>query len=98
MDFSLTPMQQEIQGAVRALAAKFDDDYWADLDARHEFPWDFYKAFADAGWLGIAIPEQYGGGGLGISEAALLLQEVAGSGAAMNGCSAMHLSIFGINI
>jgi acyl-CoA dehydrogenase len=98
MDFSLTPEQQEIQGAVRELAAKFDDEYWAARDARHEFPWDFYKAFADAGWLGIAIPEQYGGGGLGIAEAALLLQEVASSGAAMNGCSAMHLSIFGINI
>ena len=50
----------------------------------HEFPWDFYKAFADAGWLGIAIPEEYGGSGLGILEASLLLEEVAASGAGMN--------------
>jgi acyl-CoA dehydrogenase len=98
MDFMLSDEQVQIRHAVRELAAKFDDEYWSARDEAHEFPWEFYRTFADAGWLGIAIPEEYGGGGLGILEAGLLLQEVAASGAAMNGCSAMHLSIFGINV
>ncbi len=97
MDFELTDDQLAIRAAVRELAARFDDDYWRERDRRHEFPWDFYRAFADAGWLGIAVPEAYGGSGLGISEAAILLEEVAASGAAMNGCSSMHLTIFGMN-
>src|SRR5205823_1563234 len=92
-----TPDQQDIRAAVSALASRFDDEYWAERDERHEFPWEFYNAFAEGGWLGIAIPEQYGGSGLGISEASVLLEEVAASGAAMNGCSAMHLTIFGLN-
>lgn len=98
MNFELTETQREVQRAVRALAGQFSDEYWRERDSKHEFPWDFYNAFAEAGWLGIAIPEAYGGSGLGISEAALLLQEVAASGAAMNGCSPMHLSIFGVNV
>lgn len=97
MDFRLNDDQEALREGVRALAAKFDDDYWARCDADHEFPWDFYNAFAEGGWLGIAIPEEYGGGGLGITEAALLLEEVAASGAGMNGCSTMHLTIFGLN-
>ncbi len=97
MDFALTDEQERLRAAVRELAAAFTDDYWAACDERGEFPWEFYNAFAAGGWLGIAIPEQYGGGGLGILEAALLLEEVAASGAGMNGCSAMHLTIFGLN-
>lgn len=97
MHFELTPDQQALRAGARELARSFPDEYWADRDARGEFPWDFYNAFAEGGWLGIAIPEQYGGGGLGISEAALLLEEIAASGAGMNGCSTMHLSIFGLN-
>ena len=68
-----------------------------EKDAAHEFPWEFYQAFADGGWLGITIPEEYGGHGLGITEASLLLEEVAASGAGMNGASSMHLSIFGMH-
>lgn len=98
MHFDLTTEQSEIQLAVRKLAGTFSDDYWLEHDQNHEFPWDFYKAFAEGGWLGIAIPEEFGGGGLGITEASLLLEEVAASGAAMNGCSAMHLTIFGMNV
>jgi acyl-CoA dehydrogenase len=94
---SLDDNRRELQAAVRELAARFDDDYWSELDAGHEFPWDFYNAFADAGWLGIAIPEKYGGSGLGIFEASIMLEEIAASGAAMNGCSALHLTIFGLN-
>ncbi|MFP5021737.1 acyl-CoA dehydrogenase family protein [Pseudonocardia phyllosphaerae] len=97
MDFALTTEQEDIRKAVRALAARFDDEYWAEHDQAVRFPEEFYDAFADAGWLGIAVPETYGGGGLGVLEAALLLEEVAASGAGMNGCSTMHLTIFGLN-
>ena len=86
-----------LREAVRELASRFDDSYWASHDEELRFPSEFYRAFADAGWLGIAIPERWGGGGLGISEAGLVLQEVAASGAAMNGCSAIHATIFGIH-
>jgi acyl-CoA dehydrogenase len=97
MDFELTEDQESLRRAVRDLASRFPDSYWAERDARHEFPWEFYEAFAQAGWLGIAIPEEYGGAGQGILEAALLLEEVAASGAGMNGASSMHLTIFGLN-
>lgn len=97
MHFDLTEDQRTIRSAVRELAAKFDDRYWADKDAAHEFPTEFYNAFAEGGWFGITTPEEYGGQGLGITEASLLLEEVAASGAGMNGASSMHLSIFGMH-
>ena len=86
-----------LREGVRRICADFPDEYWREREAAHEFPWAFYKALADAGWVGIAIPEEYGGGGAGITEASIVLEEVAASGAAMNGCSAIHLSIFGMN-
>jgi acyl-CoA dehydrogenase len=97
MNFSETEEHVEIRAAVRQLCRDFGDDYWRDRDEQHRFPWDFYEAMANGGWVGIAIPAEYGGGGRGISEASLVLEEVAASGAAMNGCSALHLSIFGMN-
>ena len=97
MDFELTQEQVSLCAGARELARTFGDHYWARCDDKHEFPWAFYDAFAKAGWLGIAIPEQYGGGGQGIFEAALLLEQIASSGAGMNGCSTMHLTIFGLN-
>jgi acyl-CoA dehydrogenase len=95
--FDLTPDQETIRAAVRELASKFDDQYWMDKDDAHEFPTEFYKAFAEGGWLGITIPEEYGGAGMGITEASILLEEVAGSGGGMNAASSMHLSIFGMH-
>jgi acyl-CoA dehydrogenase len=97
VDFALSEAQQAIRDQARALAGRFDDAYWRGCDAEHRFPWEFYQAFAEAGWLGIAIPQDWGGAGLGIGEAALLLEEVAASGAAMNGATALHLTIFGLN-
>ena len=88
---------EAIREGIRRICAKFDDEYWAEKDEAHEFPWDFYDALAEGGWVGIAIPEEFGGGGQGITEASVMLEEVAASGAAMNGCSAIHLSIFGMN-
>jgi acyl-CoA dehydrogenase len=97
VDFSDDTDLNLIREGVRAVCKKFDDEYRAERDSRHEFPWDFYRALADGGWIGIAIPEAYGGSGRGLLEASVILQEVAASGAAMNGCSAIHLSIFGMH-
>lgn len=97
MDFALTEDQQTIKEAVAELASKFDNQYWMDKDSNHEFPTEFYQAFAEGGWLGITTPEEYGGHGFGITEASLLLEEVAASGGGMNAASSMHLSIFGMH-
>ena len=97
MDFELSEDQQTIRAAVAELAGKFDDHYWMTKDQRHEFPTEFYDAFAVGGWLGITTPEEYGGHGFGITEASILLEEVAASGAGMNGASSMHMSIFGMH-
>lgn len=96
MDFAPDDDHEAIREGVRRACSDFDDDYWRRCDADHEFPWDFYRAMADGGWIGIAIPEAYGGGGRGITEASIVVEEVAASGAAMNGASAIHLSIFGM--
>jgi acyl-CoA dehydrogenase len=97
MHFDSDDDHELIRDAVRAVCRDFDDTYWRRCDAEHRFPWDFYNAMAAGGWVGIAIPEEFGGGGRGITEASIVLEEVAASGAAMNGCSALHLSIFGMN-
>jgi len=96
VDFTPDPDHEAIRDGVRRVCADFDDDYWRGCDDRHEFPWDFYRAMAAGGWIGIAIPSEHGGGGRGIVEASIVVEEVAASGAAMNGASAIHLSIFGM--
>ncbi|HEX3612381.1 MAG TPA: acyl-CoA dehydrogenase family protein [Sporichthyaceae bacterium] len=97
MDFTENEDHRAIRTAVREVCSQFDDDYWMRCELGHEFPWDFYAAMAKGGWIGIAIPEAYGGGGQGIAEASIVLEEVAASGACMNGASAIHLSIFGMH-
>ena len=97
MDFALNGDQTAIRDAVKRLAARFDADYWRRRDASGEFPDDFHKAFAEAGWLGIAMPQEFGGAGLGIVEAALMMMTVAESGAGFSGCSAIHMNIFGLH-
>ncbi|MHC1563678.1 acyl-CoA dehydrogenase family protein [Actinomycetospora sp. C-140] len=96
MDFALTEDQETIRTAVAELAGRFDDEYWRTKDRDHAFPTEFYDALATGGWLGITSPEEYGGHGFGITEACLLLEEVARSGGGMNAASAIHLSIFGM--
>ena len=93
----LTPAQQEIRASIGKICAKFGDDYWLAKDRDGSFPHDFHRALADAGWLGIAIPEAYGGSALGITEAAVMMQAIAESGAAFSGASAVHMNIFGLN-
>jgi acyl-CoA dehydrogenase len=97
MQHTLTAAQQEIREAVLKICSRFGDDYWLAKDRDGGFPLDFHRAMADAGWLGIAMPEAYGGSGLGITEAAVMLQAVAESGAAFSGASALHMNIFGLN-
>ena len=97
MEFNETEEHALIRDAVRRVCVDFPDEYWSRLDRDHEFPWDFYGAMAKSGWIGVAIPEAYGGSGRGIAEASIVLEEVAASGAAMNGASAIHLSIFGMH-
>src|SRR6476661_1821175 len=97
MDFAFTEDQLAIKDSVGKLCAQFDGKYWLKKDKEGGFPEDFYRAVADAGWLGIAMPEEYGGAGLGIAEAAVMMQAVAESGAGMSGASAIHMNIFGLN-
>jgi acyl-CoA dehydrogenase len=96
MDFSLSPVQEQIRVEVRKLCSQFDDGYWLEKDRSGDFPHELHAALAQAGWLGIAMPEEYGGAGLGITEAALMMQGIAESGAAMTGASAVHMNIFGL--
>jgi acyl-CoA dehydrogenase len=93
----LTAEQQRIRDAVARLCAGFGDAYWLERDREGGFPEAFYRAVAQDGWLGIAMPEVYGGAGLGISEAAVLMQAVSQSGAGFSGASALHMNIFGLN-
>jgi len=97
MDFALSDIQQQIRNEILRLCAKFDETYWLKHENEAKFPIDFYNAMAEGNWLGIAMPETYGGAGLGISEAAIMAQAVAESGAAMSGASAIHMNIFGLN-
>ncbi|PCJ16796.1 MAG: acyl-CoA dehydrogenase [Gammaproteobacteria bacterium] len=97
MDFSFSEDQLFIKNSINKICQKFGDDYWLSRDHNGEFPFEFTQAMADGGWLGIAMPEQYGGSGLGITEAALMMQTVAQSGAAFSGASSIHMNIFGLN-
>lgn len=88
---------QQLRDAMLKQCGSFGDEYWLAREHDAQFPEDFYRAMADAGWLGIAMPAQYGGSGLGITEAALIMQAIAESGAGMSGASAIHINIFGLN-
>ena len=97
MSSTLNPQQQEIRDAIFKVCEGFDADYWLRKDREGGFPADFHQALAQAGWLGICIPEAYGGAGLGLGEAAVMMQAIAESGAGMSGASAVHMNIFGLN-
>ena len=97
MEFSYSPEQERIREAVAKLCERFPDDYWLKRDSEGGFPADFHQAMAKDGWLGIAMPEEFGGSGLGILEAAVMMQAIAESGAGFSGASAVHMNIFGLN-
>lgn len=97
MNFSVSAEHQQIQEAIERICAPFDADYWLRKDREGGFPHDFHRALADSGWLGIAMPQAYGGAGLGISEAALMMHTIASTGAGFSGASAVHMNIFGLH-
>jgi acyl-CoA dehydrogenase len=97
MDFSFTSQQNEIRDAIERLCQPFDADYWRRKDSEGSFPHDFHQALASAGWLGIAMPQEYGGAGLGITDAALMMHTIAATGAGLSGASAVHMNIFGLH-
>src|SRR5215468_9515149 len=94
MDFALTEQQELIRKEVAALARTFSLDYWLEKDKKHAYPWEFVKAFAAGGWLGMIVPEEFGGSGLGVTEAAILLHEICAAGAGTTGASPVHFYMF----
>lgn len=96
-NFDFSSNQVAVREAILDLCSRFDDDYWLQKDRVGGFPEEFYRAVADAGWLGIAMPEAYGGAGLGISDAAVMMQAIAESGGALAAASSVHMNIFGLN-
>jgi acyl-CoA dehydrogenase len=86
-----------LRDAIGAICDRFDDTYWGELDRTHTFPYEFSKAIADGGWLGIAMPEEYGGSGLGVTEAAIMMQVVGNSAGFFAACSTIHINIFGLH-
>jgi alkylation response protein AidB-like acyl-CoA dehydrogenase len=94
MDFALTEQQELIRKEVGTLARSFPPDYWLEKDRKAEYPWEFVRAFAAGGWLGAIIPEEYGGSGLGVTEAALVLHEIAVAGGGTTACSPVHFYMF----
>lgn len=96
MDFQLTTDQQNIREAVLRHCSQFSDEYWLERDREGVFPHAFFRSMVDAGWLGVAMPAEFGGSGLGITEAAVMLQAIAESGACMSGTSSVHLAVFGL--
>lgn len=97
MNFTESEEHTSIRSAVEQICNRFPDDYWLEKDRNGGFPHDFHKAFADAGWLGVAMPVEYGGSGLGISEAAVIMETIASTGAGLSGASSVHFNIFGLH-
>ncbi len=97
MNFAFSPEQEAIRDAIGRVCDRFDAAYWLERDRHGGFPLDFHQAIAEAGWLGICMPEDYGGSGLGIQEASIMMQAISESGAGMTGASAIHMNIFGLN-
>jgi acyl-CoA dehydrogenase len=90
-----TEDHRAIREGVRAVVSQFDDEYWLARDDDGKFPREFHRAMAEGGWLGITMPEEHGGAGLGVSEAAIMMHEVASHGGAMAATSTVHINLFG---
>ena len=97
IDFALSELQQSVRATIEKICARFPDDYWLERDRDGKFPDAFHRALAADGWLGVCIPQAYGGSGLGVSEAAIMMETIAASGAGFSGASAVHMNIFGLN-
>ena len=97
MSLTFSTEQQQIRDSVMKLCQRFDDQYWLDRDSDGVFPEDFCQALVDDGWMGIAMPQEYGGSGLGITEAAIMAQAITETGAGNAGFAAIAIGIFGLN-
>jgi acyl-CoA dehydrogenase len=97
MDFAFSDEQLSIKEAIEKICEPFDEHYWLKRDNEGGFPHELHQALARDGWLGICIPEAYGGSGLGMTEATIMMQAISESGAGMSGASAVHMNIFGLN-
>jgi len=95
MDFALTDDQRAVCDGVAAVVRRFDDAYWLARDEDGAFPREFHRAMAEAGWLGITMPPEFGGAGLGVTEAALMMHEVSRHGGGMAAASSVHINLFG---
>lgn len=95
MDFNFTDQQRDIDAGVRRICSDFSDDYWSECDTEGRFPSEFHRAMADGGWLGITMPEELGGAGLGVTEAAIMMHAVASSGGGQSAASSIHINLFG---
>jgi len=95
MDFSVSEDHRAIRDGVAAVVRRFDDEYWLARDGDGEFPREFHRAMAEAGWLGITMPTEYGGAGLGVAEASIMMHEVASHGGGMAAASTVHINLFG---
>jgi len=94
MDLSFSEEQLAIQEAVAKVCSQFDDEYWSEKDTKSEFPHEFHRAMAEGGWLGITMPEELGGSGLGVTEAAIMMNTVAKSGGAAAAMSTLQINLF----
>src|SRR6202451_4734682 len=97
IDFALSELQQSVRSAIEKICARFPDDYWLERDRDGKFPEELHRAVAADGWLGVCIPQDYGGSGLGISKAAVMMETIAASGAGFSGAPAVHMNILGLN-
>ena len=95
MNLDLNDTQISIINAARDISSKFDDNYWLDCDLNSKFPYEFYDEVASGGWLGICMPEKFGGSNLGIREASLFMQTISENGGGMAAASAIHINVFG---
>ncbi|MBW8463170.1 acyl-CoA dehydrogenase family protein [Acidovorax sp.] len=96
MNFTPNPEHETIREAIGKICARFDDCFWLERDKVGGFPHELHRALADGGWLGVCLPQEYGGGGLGVSEATVMMQTISQSGAGLSGASAVHMNIFGL--
>lgn len=95
MDFTFTEQQRAIDEGVRRICANFSDDYWTECEEKARFPHEYHRAMADGGWLGITMPEELGGAGLGVTEAAIMMHAATSSGGGYTAASAIHINLFG---
>jgi acyl-CoA dehydrogenase len=96
VDFLESSEHRQLRELVRALCAPYDDNYWLECDRDHRFPQEFFETFAESGLLGLCIPEEYGGTGAGVTEASIVMEEVAASGGALSACTTIHIALFGL--